>query len=260
MRNIKKIVSVCLFVTCMGIGLVFTSFIPGNACIEEVHSIYKKMTLDDLEKGNVYMNYTQITHFKQKQPSDPEQSKTIIECVIGKHQVHYKSNEISVYTDSIDNFTVLPIRKTVFWSSSLMEQGKEKRVKGFNLLQDSLFFVCRLISCRQQYNVEEGYNKVVEMEPEPRALKLFQYRKLVFYLNTETQSIKKVYIEFLPKSDYESIELIYNKLELNYQKENLKKPVKTLFVSADNKLKGSYKDYKLVDNRVAASESLKKKK
>ena len=252
-KNIRKTIRLCLFVAGVGIGLGFTSFIPGNACIEEVRNIYKNMKLDDLEKGNVYMNYTQITHFKQKQPSDPEQSKTTVECIISKHQVHYKSNEISVYTDSVDNFTVLPIRKTVFWSNSSLEQGKEKRVKGFNLLQDSLFSVCRLISCRQQYNVEEGYNKVVEMEPEPRALKFFQYRKLVFYLNTETQSIKKVYIEFLPKSEYESIELVYNKLELNYQKENLKKPVKTLFVSADNKLKGNYKNYKLIDNRVAGS-------
>lgn len=251
MHPLKKIVRVFLLMAATGIGLSWTSLMPGNACIEEVHTIYKSMKLDDLEKGNVYMNYTQITHFKQKQPSDPEQSKTTVECVIGKHQVHYKSNEISVYTDSVDNFTVIPMRKMVFWSNSALEQGKEKRIKGFNILQDSLFSVCRLISCKQQSNAVEGYNKVVEIAPEERATKVFQYKKVTFYINTETQSIKKVVIDFLPKFDYTSIEIIYNKLELNYQKQNLKTPVKKLFVTADNKLKGGYKDYKLVDNRIA---------
>lgn len=225
---------------------------PGNACIEEVHRIYKSMKLEDMDKGNVYLNYTQITHFKQVNASDPAVSKTNVEFIAGKNQMHYKSNEISVYIDSIDNFTVVPLRKMIFWSGSLLEREKKERVNGFNILQDSLFSVCTLINCRQEYNVEEGYNKIVEMAPVERATKVFQYRKVVFYINTETKTIKKIYLEFLPKFEYTGIELIYNKMELNYSKEDLNSPVKKIFVSANNKLKGDYKDYKLVDNRIGS--------
>lgn len=250
----KKIIHLFLLISipCIWLGWIVHTPEPGNSCIEEVYRIYKSMKLEDIDKGNVYINYTQITNFKQVNVSDPGLSKTNVEFIVGKNQMHYKSNEVSVYMDSIDNFTVVPMRKMIFWSSSLLEQGKKERVKGFNILQDSLFSVCKLINCRQEYNVEEGYNKVVEMEPFERAKKVFQYRKIVFYINTETKSIKKIYLEFLPKSDYTSIELIYNKIELNYLKENFNSPVKKIFVSANNKLKGEYKDYKLVDNRVSS--------
>lgn len=252
MRFFKKIIRLFLLISipCIWLGWIVHTPEPGNGCIEEVYRIYKSMKLEDIDKGNVYINYTQITNFKQVNVSDPGLSKTNVEFIVGKNQMHYKSNEVSVYMDSIDNFTVVPIRKIVFWSNSLLEQKKKERVNGFNILQDSLFSVCKLINCRQEYNVEEGYNKVVEMEPFERAKKVFQYRKIVFYINTETKSIKKIYLEFLPKSDYTSIELIYNKIEKNYLKENLNSPVKKIFVSANNKLKGEYKDYKLVDNRV----------
>lgn len=248
----KKIIHLFLLISIPFMWLGWTNHIPepGNSCIEEVYRIYKSMKLEDIDKGNVYINYTQITNFKQVNVSDPRLSKTNVEFIVGKNQMHYKSNEVSVYMDSIDNFTVVPMRKIVFWSNSLLEQKKKERVNGFNILQDSLFSVCKLINCRQEYNVEEGYNKVVEMEPFERAKKVFQYRKIVFYINTETKSIKKIYLEFLPKSDYTSIELIYNKIEKNYLKENLNSPVKKIFVSTNNKLKGEYKDYKLVDNRV----------
>ncbi|MES2286131.1 MAG: hypothetical protein V4547_10615 [Bacteroidota bacterium] len=250
----KKIIHLFLLISIPFIWLGWTNNIPepGNACIEEVYRIYKGMKLEDINKGNVYINYTQITHLKQVNVSDPGLSKTNVEFIVGKNQMHYKSDEISVYMDSVDNFTVVPIRKIVFWSNSLLEKGKKERVNGFNILQDSLFSVCKLINCRQEYNVEEGYNKIVEMAPVERATKLFQYRKVVFYINTETQTIKKIYLEFLPKFEYTGIELIYNKIEKNYLKENLNSPVKKIFVSANNQLKGDYKDYKLVDNRVSS--------
>ena len=237
-----------LFVAAAGAGLGFTSFVPGNACIDEVYRIYKTMKPADGSRGNVYMSYTQITHLTQKQSSDPEQSKTTVECIIGKNQVHYKSNEISVYLDSVDNFTVIPIRKVVFWSNSLLERGKQKRIKDFNILQDSLFFACQLLSCKT-VSAAEGYNKVVEMAPEAKALKAFPYKKITFYIHTETQTIKRVFLELLEPREYKSIEIIYHKLELNYKKEDMNVPVKQLLLAKDNKLKGNYVNYKLVDNR-----------
>ncbi len=258
MKRLKKILGLLVFVSAPFIWLGWIAHTPvtGNACIEEVHRIYKSMKLEELDNGNVYMNYTQITHFKRKNLADPATSETNVEFIVGKNQIHYKRNEIAVYIDSIDNFTVIPIRKMVFWSNSLLEQGKKERVKGFNILQDSLFSVCNLISCKQQeYNAEEGYDKIIQMAPVERATKVFPYRRVVFYINTKTQSIKKLYLEFLPKFDYTSIELIYHKIELNYLKENLKTPVKKIFVSANNQLKGDYKDYKLVDNRYNAAKA-----
>ena len=252
MIQLKKISSLLLLIMLITLSFGWTTLVPAynDACIEEVHRIYKGMKPEETNKGNVYMNYTQITHFKQKAISDPATSKTTVEFIVGGEQIHYKSNEIAVYIDSIDNFTVVPMRKIIFWSNSLLEHKKKERIKDFNILQDSLFAECTLIDCRKEYNVEEGYNKVVEMAPLEKATKIYQYKKLVFYINSETQTIKKIYLEFLPKFDYTSIELIYNKIELNYEKENLKTPVKKIFVSANNKLKADYKDYKLVDNRT----------
>lgn len=250
MKTVKRTFHLCLWLTVMGVGLVFSSFMPDNTCIDEVRSIYKNMKMDDLENGSVYINYTQTTHFKKKDPSDPEQSKTTVECIFAKNQVHYKSNEIAIYMDSVDNFTVIPIRKMVFWSNSTMNKGREKRVKDYNLIQDSLFAVSKVIACKQLSETTDGYNKVVTITPEKRAQGLFKYEDVTFYINTKTQQVKKVHITFLPKLDYTGIDIVYNKIELNYQKENMKTPVKRLFVAADNKLKGGYKDYKLIDNRV----------
>lgn len=256
MKVFKKIALLIVFTAVVFIGFSFIPPIPDKGCINEVYQIYKNMNPNATSEGNVYMNYTQTTHFKKKAPSDSEQSKTTVECVIGKNQIHYKSNEIAVYIDSVDNFTVVPIRKMVFWSNSTLKKGKQdERIKGIGLLQDSLFAVCHLLSCTTESNIEKGYNKIVAMAPNEKSTDLFPYKKLTFYINTLTQTIKKIDLELLPAYDYTSIELVYNKIELNYQKENLKTPVKQLFFASNNQLKGNYKSYKLVDNRFVASKN-----
>jgi len=218
--------------------------------MEEVHRIYKSMKMEDLDKGNVYMNYTIVTHYKPDGKKPRKAATTNVELVIGKTQMHYKTPEALIYVDGKDNFTIMNEQKVIYWSASLLEVEKEKRIQSFTILQDSLFTHSKLIECKTKINSAEGYNKIVVMEPQEKAKSIYPYQHFTFYINTTEKKIKKVVIDFLPKFEFNRIELIYNKIELAYKKEDLSIPVKNKVLTANGKLNDTYKTYTLIDNRA----------
>ncbi len=234
---------------------VFLSWSPAanNDCIKEVQDIYKNMKMDDLDKGNVYMNYTIITHFKPDGDKPRKSAKTDIEFVIGKEQMHYKTPEVIVYIDARDNFTIIPVRKVIYWSNSMLDIEKEKRVKAFTILQDTLFGISKVIDCKTKINTAEGYDKIITMVPMEKWTNVYPYKRYAFYINTKEKAIKKVIIDFLPQYEFTKIELKYNKIELKYTKESLTDPVKNIVLTAGGQLNNTYKNYTLIDNRAKGS-------
>lgn len=237
------------------LAFIFLSWSPvaNNDCVKEVQDIYKNMKMDDLDKGNVYMNYTITTHYKPDGDKPRKNGKTDIEFVIGKEQMHYKTPEVIVYIDTKDNFTIIPDRKVIYWSNSMLEIEKEKRIKAFTILQDTLFSISKVIECKTKINTAEGYDKIVTMEPMEKWKKVYPYMRYAFYISTKEKAIKKVIIDFLPQYEFTKIELRYNKIELNYTKVSLMDPVKNIVLTADGKLNSTYKAYTLIDNRAKSS-------
>lgn len=235
-------------------SLLILSWIPvnkGNECINEVRNIYKNMKMDDLDKGNVYMNYSVITYYKPQGKQARKPATTTVEFAISKQQIHYRSDEASVYVDAKDNFTIIPHRKVIYWTNSLLEVEKDKRLQAYTLFQDSLFNMSKLVNCEKQINAAEGYDKIITMEPLAKAQAVYPYKTYTFYINTTQRSIKKVVIELLPKvKEVAKMELRYNKIEQHYTKENLSDPVKNIVLNSSDKPNNKYKDYTLIDNRA----------
>lgn len=249
--NIKHLVLLC-------ISILFISWMPlsDTGCVAEVQSIYKSMKMDDLDKGNVYMNYSIITHYAVRENKPVKPAKTNVEFVIGKTQMYYKTAEAVVFIDTTDNFTIIPERKVVYWSNSMLEVEKEKRIKSFSILQDSLFQMSELVECKTQVNTAEGFNKVVIMQPMEKAKKVYPYKRFSFYINTEQKKLKKVVVEFPAGFEFTKMELIYNKIETQYTGEELNKTAKSKIVTGGNALNDQYTGYTLIDNRAVPNKKI----
>jgi hypothetical protein len=233
-----------------GQPLVVHSVKPEEICVQEVRDIYKKMNTAKTKDAVVYMNYTLVTKMREKDDNGKDEITSHIEMMMSEEQSRYLSEQVNVYMDTKDNFTVIPIRKMIFWSNSLMDVDKEKRLKNYNLLNDSLFTVCKLIDCKTLAKETGGYNKIITLSPVERARNIFKYEKIIFYINSTKKEIKKISIECLPSLSYKAVELTYNKIDYDY-KIDLSKPVRDLFISKNEQLNKNYIGYKLADNRVS---------
>lgn len=246
-RNVASLLKlgVCLIVALF----CFSGTIPTD-CIKRVHDIYKKMNSGNTENGYVYMNFTMNTKLSETVKTKDQFIQSDIEYIVGKNKMHYLSNDMKVYCDEKDNFTILPSRKLIVWTNSLMESGQGTRMKSYQVLQDSMFLTSRLLSCEVKSDNAKTYDKVIAIEPVNNSKKQYLYNKITFYINTSTNEIKKVVINYPPKSDYSSIEVIYNKVQYNYQSKELALTAKEWLFTSNGNLQDKYKTFKLIDERV----------
>lgn len=239
--------------TLLVLSLVLFAFQPAEmpACVAEVYHIYQSYKLDEQDKGNVYMHYTIITHYQPEEGVPKESTRSDIEMLVSNRQMHYTSDDICVYTDGEDNFTVIPNRKVIYRANSLYGKDKQKSMSAYTMVQDSLFAVSEVISCKTIDNTKEGYNKVITMKPNKEGQKKYLYKDYTFYIDTDRQTIKKVEINLLPLPELiaDRIVIVYNKVQKNYPGEALNKPVKNLFFTSKGVLNQRYSSYQLEDIR-----------
>jgi hypothetical protein len=239
----------------IAIALLFFNVFPNvygednSSCIQSLRDIYKKMnSIPETTDGKTiyYMNFNIKTTLR-KQSLEPSLSD--VELMVGKNQMRYLSREMVIYEDEKNSFTVIPSRETIYWGDSNIGHNKNQREKRMTILQDTLFDLCSLEECRNVNQSKEGYDRIIVLKASSEAQKLFGMNKLTFFVNSITDQIKKISIEYPDNNQVSSVEMTYNSINYNYQKNNFSRPVKSFFMDDKQELLSAYKQYQLIDNR-----------
>jgi|GEM_PF-3104065 len=238
----KKIIFSTLFLFVAQLGLA-----GAGEGLTLVRSIYRDMNRHPSGEQVFYFNLTVKSTLRSVKDPAQRESVSDVELFVSAKQAHYLSKQVEVYTDGDDMFTVLPSRKTIYWSDSDRDRQRDELIRSKSMLQDSLLAMCTQVE--DKAISQDGADRLVVLTPNEKARKIFGVRKVFFYINGKTRSIRKVQIEKTEAGPVDRIELIYHKIDLAYAGRPLKKPVRSLFVKGKSALLPAYSGYRLIDSR-----------
>lgn len=227
-----------------------TSFAGKDDCLQLIKSAYAKMDDSTLATSSKikYMSFSIKTSLHQLPVEKESVSTSEVELIAGKGQSRYISKEVSVYQDHDNAFTVVPTQKKVYWSNSTMNLEKSKRAKTLQLMHDTLLKVCTVKECKKENDAALGYDQYIVLEPNAKAAEYFQMKQIAFYINSNTQELKKMIISYLPDNKIKSVEWTFHKTDNDYAAKDMEVAVKSIFMKGEE-LNAAYKEYQLVDNR-----------
>lgn len=237
----KLTASALLLLTAMAFG-------PAPDCMQELKDIYRRMGSVADEGSVILLDYTVNTTLTEEAlKKGVKTAPSNVKIILSKGHSRCISKEMSYYQDEKNAFTVIPSRKLIYWSNST-DVMKNDRAKQLSMLQDTLFSVSRMIECRKEEG--QGYNRCIVLQPNEKAQKAFGISRMAFYISDTKEEIKKVVITYRDHEAIAQLEIVYNKVDYDYKQEDIKKPVKDLFIQGKNKLSPTYRHYTLVDNRA----------
>lgn len=224
-------------------------------CLSLVKECYRNLNYAPAENTNniYYLHYSANTVMRDS--SKNNNSRTEAKMYLSNKKVRLLSNEMEVYQDEEDAFTVLPSKKTIYRSYPTLNFDKENRKKQLSMLQDTLLSMSEVSSCKVVK--ENKADKEVVLIPNAKAKQLFGVGKMVFYINSAEKNIEKVIINYLPPKEILSVTYAFHSVEYNYKTDILIKPVLPLFIDKSGQLIPEYKGYRFIDNKIKYSKGEK---
>ena len=154
-----------------------------------------------------------------------------------------KTNEVELYKDSNEVFSVVPTRRLIMRTDAKAYQRQDMME-----IQKKLFDGNFPISCKHVTNKNGLYDKEITLVIPTAMQKKLRVAKAVYYINSATGLVNKVQVSYIHHSTYTSQEITY--LHINQHPDmSLFGPVKDRFLDNKGKLNTAYAKYQLVDHR-----------
>lgn len=219
-----------------------------NPCLKEVKAIYDKM-YTVLPKENVvyHFKYTVISTLLAKDKAGKNiVSRSDIELFTSRGQYRFISKDIEVYQDKENKFTVLPLKKIVYWAESDMNPDNAMRMDRTKRIQDTIFHYARVTDC--QALKQDPSTKAVSVKLEPKFAEYMGIKKVIYTYNAVKHELKRLQIEYPETKEIIALEFLFDSPDYNYTKIQFTPVIKN-FIEGKNKLKENYKDFQLIDVR-----------
>ncbi|MDP2387572.1 MAG: hypothetical protein Q8M29_14440 [Bacteroidota bacterium] len=238
--------SLVLLVVILG---AFTSpFKPIDTSLKEVKIVFDKMNELGTNGKTCYLNYQvkALLNEKDKQGNNIVSSSKIEMMTAAKNSWLF-SDKMNIYRDQKTTITVLPTQKVIYLADAVVGKKEERLYDKLSVLQDSIFKCAEKVETLEVKN--KPFNKVVTLYLNPKMSQFLELKKVVYCINTTSNTLHKVDLEYMPDKQYKTLEYVFTNMDYDYKKTNISVPVTTLFFEKKNKLKAEYTGYKVIDNR-----------
>ncbi len=234
-------------------ALLLMSFTTSNtsskAALTEVSKIFDKLNLSASEGKNVcYLNYTVTAKLNSKETNGQNIISTSqFELITNKNQSRIISKEMMVLKDEENTITILPSRKMIYLADAVNGNKNENLYAKLKPLQDSIFKHSEKVETEDVKG--KTYNKIITIQLDQKMANFIDIESASYYINTDTQVLNKVVVNYLPNKQYQQLEYNFNEVSFNYNKVNMQAPVKKQVFEHGKNLKKEYQDFKVIDNR-----------
>jgi hypothetical protein len=231
------------------IAIGLCSFKAGENQLKEIRSVFDRLnTLPSSENESCYMQYTVISVANNKtMDNKPLISKADFEVYASEKQNRIYNREIIVLKDQSNTFTILPSRKTIYISDAVVGKKNETLYDKLKVIQDTVFANAEKIESEKV--IDKEYNKVISISLNKRLSNYLEIKKISYYIQSETKTLKRVFVEYIENKPYVSVDYLFTKTDFACKKEDMSKSVKKLVYEKSNKLINAYRGFKVVDNR-----------
>ncbi len=223
-----------------------------KACLDLVRAAYHQMNSTEKYPGsdNIYFLNYDLSVFMRDSLKYPPQ-KTQIRILKKQLRSHMVSEELSVYQDSMDVFTIMDDRKTIYrdkpGSLQLINQARTAQAI---MLQDTLLALGEVVECNNIDGRKKKADKQITLAFTEEDRKVLPYERLTFHIDSKNNYIHKILVRYPAAHQMARIEIVYKELNYNYKTTLLDKPVASLIFDSKGKLLPKYKKYTMVDNRI----------
>lgn len=229
-------------------AILFPKTVPLDPCLQEVDAIFKTMYGHLPKEDRVaFVSYEVITTNRPQGPKEQEESRhSTVRTYAGQQQYRFISDDIEVYQDKDDLFTVIPMRKVIYRANAGIKTNGDERLRQMKQLQDTLFRNSDRVICTKLTG--SGADKLVTLFPAKKWVELTQIASVDYYLNSEKKELQRQVIHYTNLKKLKSVEYIFREIDYDHRLVSLRQPVKSLFMDG-NKLRPAYAGYQLIDVR-----------
>ncbi|PBQ30226.1 hypothetical protein CNR22_00115 [Sphingobacteriaceae bacterium] len=226
-------------------------------CIDDIKRCERLMDFqaDSLfAEKNLYVNYVvKATNWED------ETTVSNVQMHRKKDQLHFFSEQVSIYSDSKETVMVMPYQKVLMVSSIENQKANNKNI-GDNFIELKKAFLesCEVVKCE---NITDGVKIIVlKNNPEKNDNSLLRITEMTYELNPKLGTVISVKINYT--TDYKVKEITTTYKEYSEESSYDFLPVKSYISDRKGNLLTKFKDYEFIDNReeVASAKKNSQKK
>lgn len=223
---------------------------PTGECMQEVRSIYGRVSTPPGADSTCAFSCRVIAH-----AADTATMKTSVadvDYILNERGMWITSDYFSAYRDSFDVFTVIPGTRTIFRSDGRGSFRSEMSGADMGWIRDSILTRSQLLECADESDSTGAAIRRVRLAPDPAVRGRFGIQEMTLLLDLERRQLRMVRMIPTDASLYAKIEWYFSPLKIGLATEEFRRPVAERFIAADGEVRGEWKGYKMVDNRMLA--------
>lgn len=220
-----------------------------DECLTLLKEVFRKVSMNDLpEDGKAYcFEYSVAVNM-----ADKSSSSSNVKVYLSKNYMQVLSDQAEIYQDLTNSFTVIPMRKMIYWGDSQLgrkDDAGRNATGDMTLLKEKVLDNSRVKLCRSATG--QGYDREIVIEPEAQVKEKFQIQEVRFLINTGRKTIRETLITYTEGSQYRSVLITYTTIDYDCRKAKPNSASKAKIFKSDGTLQPEYAGYKVVDVRAS---------
>jgi hypothetical protein len=236
------------------IYLIFASLISIGSWaqqLSECETLFRKATekVKELRSGGT--NGFQMTGRIVVTTFDGAVYHQSLEIKFAHKKYQYLTDHLSLYQDEHSLVVVQRDQQSIFVTKPPTKKMQSNHFNDVMALQDSLGKHLRLAACSKEFGVIEKNAGYIKMTFDGNdAIRTAGLHAITYWVDTETLAVRKILIQYLSNSGsgIKTYEMIVDQMDLHYDRIPFAGEAIARILQ-DNKLKGEYQSYQLIDKR-----------
>jgi hypothetical protein len=214
-----------------------------------VKEIFQKLNGFTLPSGSrVYFFDYQVKTVLKNQSAGAN-SDTRVKYYMNQDYTQIVSDKMEVYKDPKNTFTIIPMRKAIYWADSPGGTSDTSIYKSnLGLVQNKIFETCKLKSSRD-ISSEEKYNKEITILTDQKMRESTGMDEITFLVNSRNKTAYKVIVKYTSSYKIQYVEFTYHHIDFDYSKVKINESSKLKIFKSEGVLLPKYTGYKVVDVR-----------
>lgn len=224
-------------------AIVWQSMHLGMAqCSKDILKSVEKYSLESYLGPNEIFEYDMVLKITPIQVTSNIQTKSHIKMYIGRNIYVNQSDQVSMYADSVQLFSIVKLSKTIVW-----QDMQKKALNGYSP-KDMLQYI-ETTTCSKVTVGAKTYTKVLcTLQKDFADEQLMD--QVEYWIDSVEEKLWKAKVYYREESGIKHIEMLYNTMRKIPCPEYLQGGVRDLVLVKNTKtLKAKYKGFQLLDRR-----------
>lgn len=236
---------------------------PNEGCMDELRRAYEKLqSAQQFPTSNTTFHVNYSVKVMSRDSLNDEAVQSTVEMWMQGNYMHLKSNEMEIYQDEKDVFSIFHQSNLIMRCDKGAAGGKSQKINRLSIFRDTLFALSEITNCEVSGS-GSSVQKTMEMTVGDKGREMYKIASVQFMLNMKTEAIQQVRINYTPayKSPIPAMENVayveytIHDLDFNSREKLKEERIAGQFMESSKKLNNKFQGYEFVDARYRANKA-----